>query len=358
MWLYWIMFLIPATAALGRLDTVQRMAQRAGPGQVSLVAAGVAFAFLVGLRFEVGGDWFNYLENFQYLKDTPLSEAMSLSDPGYQVLSWLCLQAGLSIVAVNFISAAIFAAGLTVFCLRLPRPWLALAVAVPYLVIVVGMGYSRQAVALGFAMLALAALGQASIARFVLLVLVGATFHRTAILLLPIAALVRSRNWWWTVLWVGLATVSAYYVLLADSVDDLYQNYVLAEYQSEGAFIRLLMNAVPAMILVAKRRRFAFPPNEARLWRWFAYISILLFVALFLTDASTALDRIGLYMLPLQMVVFSRLPDVVGSSKSRNLGWAGLILCYYAVVQFVWLNFATHAEFWLPYRFYPLEAVL
>jgi hypothetical protein len=245
-----------------------------------------------------------------------------------------------------------------VFCLRLPRPWLALAVAVPYLVIVVGMGYSRQAVALGFAMLALAALGQASVARFVLLVLVGATFHRTAFLLLPIAALVRSRNWWWTVLWVGLATVSAYYVLLADSVDDLYQNYVLAEYQSEGAFIRLLMNAVPAMILVAKRRSFAFPPNEARLWRWFAYISILLFVALFLTDASTALDRIGLYMLPLQMVVFSRLPDVVGSSKSRNLGWAGVILCYYAVVQFVWLNFATHAEFWLPYRFYPLEAVL
>ena len=28
---------------------------------------------------------------------------------------------------------------------------------------------------------------------------------------------------------------------------------------------------------------------------------------------------------------------------------------YYSAVLFVWLNFATHSQYWLPYRFYPLE---
>jgi hypothetical protein len=37
--------------------------------------------------------------------------------------------------------------------------------------------------------------------------------------------------------------------------------------------------------------------------------------------------------------------------------WVGGILLYYGVVLFVWLNFATHAQYWLPYRFYPLEGV-
>jgi hypothetical protein len=34
------------------------------------------------------------------------------------------------------------------------------------------------------------------------------------------------------------------------------------------------------------------------------------------------------------------------------------VLGYYAAVQFVWLNFAIHARWWVPYRFFPLEAVL
>ena len=45
---------------------------------------------------------------------------------------------------------------------------------------------------------------------------------------------------------LGITAVVLYYVLLADSVDNLVTNYIEAEYQSEGAAIRLAMNAVPA----------------------------------------------------------------------------------------------------------------
>ena len=59
--------------------------------------------------------------------------------------------------------------------------------------------------------------------------------------------------------------------------------------------------------------------------------------------------------MPLQIVVFSRLPIVLGSGNGGRELWVGFVVMYYATVHFVWLNFATHAQYWLPYKFYPFE---
>jgi len=64
-------------------------------------------------------------------------------------------------------------------------------------------------------------------------------------------------------------------------------------------------------------------------------------------------DRVALYMLPLQLVVFAHLPDIFGR-KNQGFVVAGVVV-YYAAVQFVWLNFASHAFAWLPYRNYLFE---
>lgn len=241
------------------------------------------------------------------------------------------------------------------FCRALLRPWLAMAVSVPYLVIGVAMGYSRQGVALGLAMLGLVALMHRSTLRFVVWVVLGATFHKTAVLLLPIAALAASRNRLLTVAWVGMVSVAAYGLLLQDSIDTLYSGYIDAGYQSEGALIRLLMNAVPAGILLLWWKRFRFGAGEASLWLWCSIISMVLLVILFISPSSTAVDRIALYMLPLQMVVSSHLPEVFGKPRGRDQELVFGVLLYYATVLFVWLNFANHSQYWLPYRFYPLE---
>ena len=65
--------------------------------------------------------------------------------------------------------------------------------------------------------------------------------------------------------------------------------------------------------------------------------------------SSTAVDRLALYVMPLQIAVLSRAPIVFGA----RLGTI-LVLSYSLAVQFVWLNFATHAKFWIPYQAYPL----
>ena len=355
---YWAMLLSAAACALffrARPDGFTYGMQSAGINVVWALVW-VLLTLLIGYRFEVGGDWFNYLRHLQDARHQDVYSALTSGDPAYRLLNLLASRQGWGISGVNVASALLFSAGLVYFCRGLPRPWLALAVAIPYMVIVVAMGYTRQGVALGLAMLGLVALTRKANTWFVFWVLLAAAFHKSAVLLLPIAALAATRNRFWTALWVGIATLLAYIVFLQDSVDALYTHYVEARYRSEGAFVRVAMNLVPACIFLLLGRRFAMQDSEAKLWRWFSVISIALFVAVLATPATTGVDRVALYMLPLQLVVFAYLPDVMGIRGGRNTGYTALVLFYYGTVLFVWLNYATHAFAWLPYRFYPLEA--
>ena len=62
-----------------------------------------------------------------------------------------------------------------------------------------------------------------------------------------------------------VVAAAAYSVLLAKDAESLYANYVDTGLQSEGALVRLLMNAAPAAVLLTLRSRFQFDEIEKRL---------------------------------------------------------------------------------------------
>jgi hypothetical protein len=354
MWVYWILFLLPASvASLEQPRLFSNAAiRRERTWSGASVLLGLTIAVVIGFRHSVGGDWGAYLQQFEDIYGMSFGEALTAGDPGYALLNWLCGQMGWDIYAVNLFCGFIFAFGLVRFSLSLPRPWLACTVAIPYMVIVVAMGYTRQGVALGFTMLGLVALQRKSTVAFVLLALAGATFHKTAVLVIPIAALAHSRNRFWTVVFAGITTFVAYLTLLEDAFEDMYTNYIGAELQSEGALVRLAMNGLAAVLLLMWERKFQLPESERSLWRWIAVISLAMLVTFFAVPAaSTALDRMALYLLPLQLVVFSRLPDVVGKGRNARMV-AAIVVLFYGTVQFTWLNYATYANYWIPYRSY------
>ena len=226
------------------------------------VLAGFALTITIGLRYQVGADWNNYLEQFADIPSWELVEVLGDDDPGYMLLNWFAGRNELGIWFVNTVCGGIFSYGLIAFARSQPRPWLALAVAVPYLIIVVAMGYTRQAAAIGFVMLGLVRLGKGSFVRFALCIALAATFHKTATLLLPLAALSATKSRLWTAIWSVAAFAVLYSTFLEKKVDRLIQNYVEAEYQSEGAAIRVAMNALPAIVFLLNRSRFALERQE------------------------------------------------------------------------------------------------
>ena len=358
MWPYWLIFLIPSTAALagGWYSPRSRLARRIYQPTYAWLLLIATLTLFMGYRHQVGADWGNYLRNFESQYWLSLYDVLSGGDPGYYLLNWLVIQTGGAIYTVNLVCGLIGAIGLAVFSRTQPRPWLAVAVAIPYMVNVVMMGYTRQGAALGLGMLGLAALLRARQRQFIFWALAAATFHKSAVVLLPLAVLGRSRNRWITTLGVGGVAAVAYWVFVQDQFDQLYANYIEAETQSAGALVRLAMNAVPAGILLIWWRRFTLLHHEQVIWRWVALAAVTLLAMYPIVPSSTALDRLGLFLIPLQLVVFSHLPDAIGRAGKSNRDWVAVILVYYAVVQFVWLNFAKHAPAWLPYQFYPLVA--
>lgn len=352
MLIYWLLLLLPAGVALTQPPGPELTSRRLSYGWLY---AWLGLALLVGLRHFVGGDWTVYERHYRQSVGVPLGELLSKGDPGYYLFVWMALQLDAGIYAVNLACAMLFSTGLVVFCRHQPRPWLALCVAVPYMVIVLGMGYTRQGVALGVAMLGLVALERGRNFAFVLSVALAATFHKSAVLLVPLAVLSTQRGKVWTAAWVGVAGVALYWSVLADSVDSMVANYVEAGYQSEGAAVRVAMCALPALLLLGLRRRFRWHSlAERNLWSMMAWLALAALVWLVLSPSSTAVDRVALYLIPLQLYVLSRLPDIFGDRAGRQ-GWVNVVVSYSVLVQFVWMFFAVHASFWIPYRFYPWE---
>jgi hypothetical protein len=348
MWPYWIMFLFAALGALsssGNAGGVRR-SHRLQPGWICVCAI---FILMVGFRQEVGGDWRTYAWHFAFMGNISLGKALTFGDPGYYYLNWLVSRMGGDVYSVNLFCATLMVWGAGKFCRQQPLPWLALLVSVPYLIIVVAMGYSRQGAALGLALVGLSHLGRHETLKFVIFVLLGALFHKSAILLLPIAALSATHSRIWTFIWVGVVAVSGAYLLILESLDRLWQNYVEAEMQSQGGLIRVAMNAVPAVILIVFRNRLFYTQAEKKLWLWMAIFSLA--TVPLITVSSTAVDRMALYFIPIQLFAFSRIPFLVKRPSDRQLMIAGVV-AYYALVQFVWLNYAAHALYWLPYRNY------
>jgi hypothetical protein len=333
-----------ASAGLG---TSRRIADSA------LLALGAFLTLLIGLRLEVGGDWFNYFGYIDRFFGLPFAAVFLETEPGYGLLNWFGANWGGSVFFVNTICGLVFSIGLLLFCRAQPRPWLALCLAFPYLVTVVAMGYSRQGVAIGLEMLALLALQNNKLLRFLGWIALAATFHRTVLVLLVLPASTLSGSLRFSqLIRLGLpagAAYGLYSAVIAPDLDYYVQGYLEAEYQSQGALIRVVLCALPAVAFLLNRRRFQLIPDVQRIWTLLSLMAVAAAIGLFTVASSTAVDRLALYLIPLQLFVGSRVPD------ARLFGippgtWNQLLIAFSFAVLIVWLLFAGHSYAWLPYR--------
>lgn len=351
MYVYWAMFAFPAFSALFTDTGSQIDLRRPRLGLALLLAA---FVILIGARYEVGGDWFTYEGIVDAVRSERLVTSLGFGDPGFQLVSWISTRIGLGSAGPSSFCGLVLIYGLWRFVKRLPDPWLATTASVPYLIIVVGMGYVRQGAAIGFILLAFTQFEQGRLWRFLKWMGFAALFHVSSVCILPVAALVLVRKKPLAFIPVVIVGAALYVVLLQSRMDKFYENYVVAEYDSSGALVRLAMNAVPALLFIVGRKRFHVTENARALWLLISLMSLALVVLVMLSPATTALDRIGLYCIPIQLFVFGHLASIVSKTVQGRRLLSAAAITYYAVVLFIWLNYATNAQSWVPYHLQPL----
>ena len=340
MLMYWLLFIITSGMALtfSRKQQYQTM---------PLLLLGAFFIVVIGFRDRVGGDWYNYIGHYEDMTYLVLSDALQKGDPAHQFLNYLSNRWDLGVYGTNVVYGAIFMIGLIKFSRLQLYPWISIAVAVPYLITVVVMGYSRQGVAIGLFLWGISYLNRGNFKMYIVFILLAALFHKTALLLLPLGIFLYGKGMTLRILMVIPVAFGAWDLLLAKEQENLWQNYVEVQMMSDGAKIRVAMNFLPALLLFKYKNEWKKVFNDYSFWFWIA-IGSLLSVGL-VNFASTAVDRVALYFIPIQLAVFARLPYLARHQIAPTTTKL-LIVAYYGLVLFVWLMFATHSQYWTPYH--------
>jgi hypothetical protein len=338
--LYWTMFLLPAMASMSpyRLDRLSRA--------VVMALLGVALTTVIGLRDHVGHDWNNYMKMFERAAGSDFYYVISSVEPGYAFLNWASSRLGFGIYGVNAACAAIMVFGLFRFLDRQPNFWRTLAIATPVLLIGIAMGATRQATAIGFLMLAFNAFQDRKVLRYLAFVGLAVLFHRSsAVFLLP-AWFIHGQLRIWPLVLGGLVFFGAS-LFLRDAATYYQTSYVGTDIQASGALPRAALNILAAGIFFFYRRKWMERYDDGPLYTIMAGVILLMAPAVLFAAAAT--DRMSMYLLPIQLAIFARLPNLVPLQFRTPVMLA--VFAGFSILMGVWLFFSPFAQIsWVPYE--------
>ena len=339
--IYLWLLILPLILALA-----ERAPARLKPLGWALIWLGLVL--FLGLRRDLGHDWNNYVLMFQRAGAYALPEAVTLSDPGYMLLTGMVSRVGLALPVANLVCAGIFATGLLKFVRIQPSPPLALAIAVPVLVAIVGLTTTRQSVAVGLLMWALA-LYVSGARRLPPLLLLGALlFHWTAVILLPLVPMMLARRFNHALVVFSAAVTGAVLAIALATVPALSERIAYLD-QSSGAPFRTGLTMAAAVILFLGWRRISLSEDERRVASFLTALG--LFSAALIPVLSVAADRLGFYAIPLQIIVFARLASLV-SSEAGRIAVRAAVAGTYVILLAGWLALSGYRACLVPYRSY------
>jgi hypothetical protein len=340
----WPYYLVMAAIALMAV-----LFPRKRPNAVAWAVAFVVLVVFVGLRHKVGMDWNNYLVITDRIHDGGAMQALDFAEPGFALLTWLSTRAGWGIYGVNLASAIVFCLGLFRLCLRTETPWLGLAMATPFLVMVVAMSASRQAIAIGILFWLVAQWKEYPLHWRVGLILLATSFHYSACFFLCFSPLDLDAR---PAVKVGIAVVlglAALWVLESTGSAEYYvASYVSEKSEltySPGAVQHVLLNAAPALLLLAGRRvrERLFPTIVVRR---FALLALLLVPTAFFF--STAAGRVSFYLFPVSIYAVAAVPTLFAHPRVRAIVRMALA-CGTVFLLWFWLTYANSALAYIPY---------
>jgi len=308
--------------------------------------------FTVGLRYEVGGDWGTYLDNYRKFSLESFGlEDLIIREPGWLFFTYISkLISQNEIWPLNLMCAGIFLIGIDSICRSTNRKYLALAICYPILIVLVGMGYTRQSVALGFYLLSLKYLDDNKL-KFLLFTILAFIFHNTSIILSFIIYIFTNKNKLTIIKSIILITV----IYLAITYTSLYEHFynmtneylILAGYQAVGAIPRGIPIAIAALgfLLLPKYIDSAINFNSNVL-----VIAISIFIIMIFIGSYTALDRIYLYLSPIYILFFSNLG--VDKETYSNFLYELIVYIIFLIYLIIWFSFGINYLFWEPYDNY------
>ncbi|MAL03697.1 MAG: hypothetical protein CL625_05415 [Arenimonas sp.] len=337
MYPYILLFAIASLFAFG--------AKKASSHRALAILFALTLAVFVSTRYEVGCDFTGYENRFLQLQDyLSWGAVFEQGEAGFHLLSLLVLNLGLPYTGLLFLSGLIYIFCLARFSRLTERPLTFLALCFPVLVIQLGMSGIRQALALGFLLLAFAAFADKKRLAMAVWILVASQFHTSAIIFLPLVYLI-GRAVSLPRLIVALVVLGPVVAwLIGDRLSiysDRYVEQIYGENSSSGAWFRYALVLGPFVLFEWKRALIeAAYPKIYPLLRVFSLITFALVLVGALS--SVALHRMVFYVMPISILVLICLSRVMAGRKTIGLVMASPFLIY-GLYFASWLTLSRHA---------------
>ena len=322
----------------------------------------VSFTFLIllilfaGTRNEIGGDWNNYYNFFT-----------SFETKGFKILqkdflfffvNYVFYNLGLSIFFLNTFTALISILLIIKYSENFYNPKLAILISIPYIIIVVLMGYNRQGIALCILMFSINYFKEKKYLQFILLVITASLFHYASLfyLLFVLIFIKNKLKLLINLIFFSFLIILSLFIFQYDYYLFRIFNFFNSKYYwyvsdgnyfaSTGIYYRLLINLVPAIILIIFHKKFDSNKNEKKLYLVFSLLTIIVFPVASL--GSTFVDRLFIFLYPLQLYVYSNYNCYI-TERSHNI-FIFLLFIFYFIILYVYLVFGLYSSEWIPYK--------
>ena len=266
------------------------------------------FAF-AAFRFEVGCDWSGYYNQFLIFGSTPLAGLIDQAEPLWTGIIALQGRLGLDYPWLNVAAAAIFFVGVHRMARRQPNPLAFVVLLFPVLIINMPMSGIRQGAAIGVMCIAFNAFSDGRLFRFLAAVVVATALHSSAIVFLLLAPLVTGRYSRSRLLLAGLLAIPGALVLAGTgSAAEASSRYIDSGIDAAGALFRVGVCAVSGMYFLTFLRR-PWRTHSPQDYKIAMLGALMMAGAMLLIPVSSVIaDRIVYYLVPIQAMIFARIP--------------------------------------------------
>lgn len=343
---YIFMSFLPGIAALG--ESSKFSARRQSTFGLKLFF--LLLTVFVGFRYEVGPDWWPYLGLYEWVSAQKFADSLGRSDPAYVLINFISGKVGGGIVLVNLICAIFANTALYLFCRSQTRPWLAAFILTTSFVFVHVMGITRQGVAISIFFLAVDRLAKGRSHQYVGLVILAATFHTSALAMLPLLFVVGRYGFFLKFLFFATSALVIGYYVAVDMSADLQRRYFDRELSSSGIYFRFVFHIFAAFTFFLFQARMMLTDSERKIYRYLSLAAVILFALAFVSPSTTVIDRIAFYIIPLQVAVLSQIPNLLSASNRFYAPGLIFVLLLYSASFAVYFSLGKNAEDFLPYR--------
>ena len=299
----------------------------------------------IGLRHEVGGDWYVYIENFEkFLPQFNFYNFNYYHDFGFDLVSKISDYFGWGIIGVNLFCAIFFIIAMFNLAQKLGNISIFYIVAFPYLITVVSMGYTRQAAALAFAIFAYLSVINKKLFWFLIFSTIGIFFLLFLALFILIIA-ISYLKWSLKNIIIVILISSVSYLVIIEDISRI-QAYFMENlnYQSNGVIFRIIINLFSCFFLLLFSSTLC--DNKEEKFFLFSLFLATVISLFYYQEISTFIDRILIYFTFIQLIIMTRLERLsVRYSYIINL----VIILFYSLYYALWFIFAFLSFAWLPY---------